>query len=236
MGVSPWRRLGRNPLARRTLLRAAQWTVRGGRVLSGPAKGLRITLAGSNPGYLLGGSEPLVQAMVARLGPGDVFFDIGANIGFFSLIAARNGATVFAFEPHPVAADALRRNARRNNLDVTLLEVAVGDAIGEVRIGAGPHLTARIADEGIAAEIRRIDDLDVPSPTLIKIDVEGYEERVLLGCAATLLSARPLVVCEIHGSTYESCRSLLVSAGYDVRLDDDGGMPHLVGRPGELKR
>ena len=89
------------------------------RVEAGPAQGLWLELnprTGQN--YLRGGAELTVQKILAeRLHPGMVFYDLGANIGLFTLLAARlvgDSGKVFSFEPDPENAARLRRNIQRN--------------------------------------------------------------------------------------------------------------------------
>jgi hypothetical protein len=80
-------------------------------IAHGTAAGLLMMGATSNPGYRLGTTEPLVQASLERhLVEGDVLYDVGANVGFFSLLGARlvgPRGTVVAFEPLPRNVDAL---------------------------------------------------------------------------------------------------------------------------------
>jgi FkbM family methyltransferase len=229
--ITVLRKLGRNRFARRAVLPAVRVVVGRGRVVAGPGKGLRLHLRGSNPGYLVGGSEPDVQRMVARLGPGDVLYDVGANIGFFSLIAARNGATAIAFEPSPTAATLLRRNARANQLDIQLFTVAIGEAPGHALLSADQHLTARIGHHGTPVRVVRLDDVDdIPPPTLVKIDVEGFETHVLRGMTRILRTHNPLIICEIHDRNLSGCMDILKELGYQSELHSNGGMPHLIAR------
>jgi hypothetical protein len=100
-------------------------------VRSGPAAGLWLHL---NPrtgtGYFEGGGEPEVQsALQQHLRPGMIFYDIGANIGFFSLLAARlvgKEGRVVAFEADPEIAGRLREHVARNEFgSITVEEKAV---------------------------------------------------------------------------------------------------------------
>jgi FkbM family methyltransferase len=187
---------------------------------------------------LLGASEPFVQQLLAeRLARGSVFVDVGASVGFFTLIAARLiGATghVYAVEPQPRAAAVLRRNVASNHLEnVTVLELAAGDHRGFSNIASGDHLTARLSEVGHVVRVLPIDELDLPSATLIKIDVEGAETSVLAGMQRLLTLRRPSIVCEIHGDTRAECERLLTTASYSVRMleESGGGMPHLLAEP-----
>jgi FkbM family methyltransferase len=105
---------------------------------AGPARGLWFEL---NPrtgwNYRSGHADSLSQSLIAeRLKPGDVFYDLGANNGLFSLIAARvvgDSGKVISFEPDPVVATRLRRNIQRNGFhNVTVAESGVWSKSGKV--------------------------------------------------------------------------------------------------------
>lgn len=158
--------------------------------------------------------EPNVEAVIAALlGPGDAFFDVGANIGYHTLGAAATGARVYAFEPVLRLRHRLDGNLRLNGLErrVVVSELALSD-----RSGSAAFYLARRVDDGshsliqgvpaksvecITVRTTRLDDhlrsTGAPSPTLVKIDVEGAEALVLDG-ATTLLDgpAPPAVILE----------------------------------------
>ncbi len=104
------------------------------RVEAGPAQGLWLELnprTGQN--YLRGEAELTVQKILAeRLRPGMVFYDLGANIGLFTLLASRlvgDSGKVFSFEPDPENAARLRRNVERNGFtNVTVIEKGIWSA------------------------------------------------------------------------------------------------------------
>jgi FkbM family methyltransferase len=236
-------------------------------VAAGPGVGLRIARAGASADYRRGTNELPVQAALAdHLRPGGVFFDIGANVGFFSLLAARlvgPGGRVVAFEPVPALAARVRANARRNRLaTVAVLEVAVSDAAGATFLVLAAHpggaaLAAAApppdATGTIEVATAAVDDLvaagRVPPPTVVKIDVEGAEAAVLRGMARTLLAHRPVVVCEVDGpdaAAMAARRSavvgLLEAAGYAVEVlppsypGSAWCVEHLLARPGGRAR
>lgn len=141
------------------------------------------------------GHEPLTLALLERLlRPGDIFVDVGANIGAFSLrAAARVGASgrVVAFEPNPAALRRLRKNIALNpHLRVEVIESAVSDRSGEVRLAQpdGWNLGGvRIDTEGTvrvrcAPLAELLPPLALAAPVqVLKIDVEGHEPAVLAG-------------------------------------------------------
>src|ERR687893_362807 len=87
------RRLGTwqfsGPLARRIVGWGSRWVRNRDRTIRhGVGAGLRFNTGDANPGYALGTTEPLIQeALASCLGPGDVFYDVGANVGFFTVLA-----------------------------------------------------------------------------------------------------------------------------------------------------
>lgn len=103
-----------------------------GTIRRGPGAGLRIDATGTNPGYLLGTADHQEQMWLAdHLKPGQTFYDIGANIGFFTLVGAKlvgaRGAVV-AFEPLPENVRQLERNVAINQLgNVRVVAAAVAD-------------------------------------------------------------------------------------------------------------
>lgn len=217
-----------------TRLAARESTIR-----SGVGAGLRFDATGGYPGYLLGTSEPAEQAILERvLQPGDTFYDIGANIGFFAVIAARivgDAGRVFAFEPSPVSAAAARANAARNELtNMTVVEAAVSSTCGRMRLdvshGPAQHRLAPGAD-GPDVEVVAIDgwrrQSGAPAPRLVMIDVEGAELDALAGMRRLLEDHRPIVVCEIHwlGEAFDRfIEECLEPLGYQVR-SLDGPIP-----------
>jgi len=139
------------------------------------------------------------------LRPGDAFIDVGANIGFYSLLASsmNAGAPVVAFEPHPVASERLRENSRINSFgNIRVREVAAGKAAGSAMLTSELGERNRIVaggdghDRSVEVKVVMLDDelselgIDPSSVALVKIDTEGFEANVLAG-ARRLLDARP---------------------------------------------
>jgi FkbM family methyltransferase len=157
--------------------------------------------------YWLGHHEPeLQETLREHVGQGSVVYDVGAHIGFFSLCSARLGASVVAFEPDPGNAARLRRNVELNDAAVEVIEAAVSDADGEVALDAGDSASERTIRPGRGVRAVTLSKFAAhrPPPTLIKIDVEGAEGRVLRGASSLLVQAAPVVVCEVHGEEAES--------------------------------
>jgi FkbM family methyltransferase len=136
------------------------------------------------------------------LRPNDLFLDIGANIGSFTILSARVcGARAIAFEPDPDTARILRKNVDVNDVNglVDVREVALGRVHGQIAFTVGLDTMNRVAepnDQSVqVVPIRRLDDIAAAeTPTLIKMDVEGFEYEVLSGAPRVLRSPSLLAV------------------------------------------
>jgi FkbM family methyltransferase len=181
----------------------------------------------------LGLVEPEVQQALTRLlAEGDVMYDIGASAGFFSLLGARLvGPTgrVYAFEPVPEVADALRHNAEINRLDqVAVKQIALSSHSGQAVLVLVPTNSWRLEEFGapehrrrsLSVQLATVDELvaagELEPPSLVKIDVDGAELEVIRGMEATLRRHRPVVVCELHDTNREFV-ALMRSNGYTVQ-------------------
>ncbi len=163
--------------------------------------------------------EAFVGRMAEALRDGDLFFDIGANIGLVCLPLARRfagrGMTVHAFEPETGNARDLRENVRLNGLaDVHVHEIALGDSDGTMslyldgEVGSGAH--SLIAGHSAAARPVAVPVTTAAgfarqhalAPAVVKIDVEGAEMAVLAGMEPLLAdrSMRELFI-EVHPET-----------------------------------
>jgi len=209
------------------------------RIEAGPAAGLWLEL---NPrvgrGYLRGETEAAIQELLAqRMQPGMVFYDLGANIGLFTLLAARLvGARgkVISFEPDAEIAARLRCNIRRNEFaNVTVIEAGVWSKSGYVNFvaadssspdrGVGRFLTGENEATGTPTQCVALDDLlgSLPPPDAIKCDVEGAEVEALRGAERLLQTRRPWVLCEMHSEANEhAVKQHLVRLGYTLEQLD----------------
>jgi FkbM family methyltransferase len=208
-------------------------------IAQGVGAGLLFNSSGGFPSRALGYVEPEVQQVLAeRLEPGDTFYDVGANIGYFTLIAARlvgPSGKVVAVEPQPEAVRRLRHNLELNGFDhVTIVEAAIGDEEGESPLVVSPEGILEWAAlepspprelPSIRVRTTTLDRLrtGLPAPRLVKLDVEGAEGRAVAGMRELLRHDRPAVVCEVHASLRE-LSAQLEAEGYDVvRLGPEGG-------------
>ncbi len=157
--------------------------------------------------FTLGEFEAAQSETVRRLlRPDDVAVDVGANLGWFSLLMAacvKPSGKVLAIEPMPPILPALERNISLNpGLAVELLPLAVGAERGELELhlfeGLSPgHASAatlgRSDYETFRVQVRSLDELldRERSPAFVKVDVEGSELQVLAGAKHLLASERP---------------------------------------------
>jgi FkbM family methyltransferase len=210
-------------------------------IRSGPGKGLWIHL---NPRfemeYLEGNYEPTVwRVLQSHLRPGAVFYDVGAHIGLFSLIAARNlgvQGSVFVFEPDPSNIRRIEEHASRNRLDALgIIPKAAWLTDGRMKFQRACFQSSMnrgaIAEDNLAARESTIEVETVtldsfgrehPLPSIIKIDVEGSEAAVLRGSEGIFRSAKPVVICEIHHAQAASdVTSWLQARGYVFEWVED---------------
>jgi FkbM family methyltransferase len=184
----------------------------------GPAAGLSIRV---NPrtgqDVCLGVVEPAVQDAVQKfLRPDMTFYDLGANIGFFSLMAARlvgPSGRVISFEADPEIAARLRENLAFNNFhhatveqkavwsEPTRVTFARADLNTSLDRGLGHvELIPSSSAETITVEADSLDHYTAthPVPDFVKCDVEGAELAVFQGASHVLREKRPILLVEIH--------------------------------------
>jgi FkbM family methyltransferase len=175
---------------------------------------------------LLGSYEPDQTTMMKELlRPGHVLFDVGAAVGYYTVLAAPlvgDEGRVVAFEPDPKNAAYLRKHVAINRLtNVTVHQTAVGNLNGRAKFAGGSGTgTGRLTESGTTTVgICRLDDFVATAgfPTHIKIDVEGAELDVLRGARQTLTSARPTIFLSTHGSkVYHACHEYLTELDYNL--------------------
>jgi FkbM family methyltransferase len=213
------------------------------RIRSGPLSGMTLDVDPRALDMVIGRYEPAIQAVLeSSLRAGDVAFDIGANLGYFTLVMAKQAGPrgrVVSFEPDPEMFSALTRNVGRNVADsngIVAIPAAVGAEAGAVRFARGWRSTrGRVVTDGgdLEVELMKVDDAAerFGVPRLLKIDVEGGEVDVLRGARAVLRNEKPLVLVEVHSEELENrCAQLLEEFGYecDRRVDLGKREPYLV--------
>ncbi|HWQ84176.1 MAG TPA: FkbM family methyltransferase [Anaerolineales bacterium] len=188
--------------------------------------------------YWLGVYEPnLQQAIKDLVQPGWVVYDVGANIGYISLIFARavsRSGHVYAFEALPDNFARVQENIRLNSAQDTITPVhaAVIEADKPVNFLVGPsNGMGKVAGSAGRQEIVYEHSLTVPgisldeyvfgqghpAPNVVKMDIEGGEVLALPGMQRILQEAHPLLLLELHGPESASlARRILTEAGYHL--------------------
>ncbi|AXG07707.1 FkbM family methyltransferase [Haloplanus rubicundus] len=175
----------------------------------------------------------LIERVLSVVDDDDVFYDIGANVGIYSCLVGTqlSSGTVVAFEPTPDAFGILQSNVERNDIDARLFDVALTNENGTAHMSVRGQTGHELSDgdgETVDVETRRADDLvtehGLPSPDVIKIDIEGAEYLALDGFRETLADV-PChhLFCEIHsekvteiGGSAEEVEELLRSQGFEL--------------------
>jgi FkbM family methyltransferase len=187
--------------------------------------------------------EPGTMAWIeSEVKPGDVFMDVGANIGIYSIAAAVRMAgrgTVYAFEPHKVNALTLMKNVQANALgrQITVLSCALSDKQGMIEFNYHSLASASTASQlghrrvagttadfdPVASETVYATTVDaliglgaITPPTLVKIDVDGNEVAILRGMAELLRSPRRprSLQVELNVGEQAAIVGLLADCGY----------------------
>lgn len=197
-------------------------------VRKGPQQGTRFSLT-SGSHFWLGNYEPENAAMMERsLRPGDIAFDVGAHVGYFTIYMSRlvgPGGHVHCFEPRGINLRFLRRHLRVNRIEnVTVHEACVGDSSRSARLETrqGGTGTAFLSESGdLPVRMVSLDDMidrgELPVPKYIKVDVEGAETRVLRGAERLLSRHHPRLLVATHSpELFSECSEVLREYGYDV--------------------
>jgi len=141
----------------------------------------------------------------------NVFYDIGAHIGIYSLLLGtvfRNSPlSIFAFEPTPRTAELCRVARDANNLNFSIMQTAVGCDSGEIDFYLSTKTESsnsmnsdfRPGSEKISVPLTTIDRVvasGIPYPSIMKVDVETLEPDVLVGSRKTISQFKPIITCE----------------------------------------
>jgi FkbM family methyltransferase len=198
-------------------------------ILQGPLRGKKWIVGSSTHGCWLGSYEYGKQkAFIDEVKPGQIVYDIGANVGFYTLLSSLLvGATghVVAFEPLPRNLVYLRRHLELNGCaNVMVLPVAVSDRPGHAQFDSShdPSM-GLLSDHGtVEVETVALDPLvqsgAIPPPDVIKIDVEGAEPQVLAGTVGLFNLQKPLIFLALHGQDVgRQCRDFLDGVGYQLQ-------------------
>jgi FkbM family methyltransferase len=196
--------------------------------------------------------EPTVWKMLMeQMRPGDVVVDVGANIGLYAIALAKRGAEVIAFEPDPVNFTALQKHVSLNRVknEVRLFQTAVGQSDDfvyfEARGNSESHIKNTDASESQKIKCMSLDTVLAGEKIhILKIDVEGYEEKVLKGALNLLRDSNRSPRCiyiEVHpyawndiGTTSESILQILGECNYNEKCDKNDDYVDKINECGEL--
>jgi len=183
------------------------------KIQDGPLRGHRWIrfMHTYNDQYVSGAYEADMQhALVRHLRPGMVFYDVGANAGFFTLLGAclvGNAGHVVSFEPHPTTARLLKKQVSANGIEnVSVVKAAVTKHVGVAQFSDDrPSVMNSLVAPGQSERMVEVKTTTLdweakryPPPDLIKIDVEGAEIDVLQGAVELIKRNRPILLVEIH--------------------------------------
>lgn len=198
-------------------------------ILRGAMRGTKWRVGSSSHGCWLGSYERKKQLAIAQwLQQGAIAYDIGANVGFYTLLFAKAvgpEGRVFAFEPSPVNLADLLRHLRINEVsNCRVVSAAVGRdvAIGSFDFGPSPRM-GRLSRSDTTLHVPTV-SLDwlvsrgaLPAPTLLKLDVEGAEAEVLSGASSLLEGRNAAWFVALHGEAATTqCAKIFRRFGYKI--------------------
>ena len=179
--------------------------------------------------------EPLTTKIIAdNLNSKSVFFDLGAHIGFFSIVAAAICKRVECFEIDPKCVPIIKRNIKINGFkNISVNNVAISDREGKIKIPVldNPRPMLSISGQNVQDKFIKVKSTDLDTfikknkikPDLIKIDVEGAEYNVLRGMKKTLKKKNIKLLVEVHpgqlknfGHTYHDVIRILRKSDYKI--------------------
>jgi len=176
--------------------------------------------------YLYDTELPIYNLLLSDLRPADVFWDVGAHLGMYTLPVGKylRDGRVVAFEPDPVAAKFLKKNVSLNKLrNVFIVEKALCDRNGDGFFDPKLGRISDKSDKGVqVVECTRGETLvnggKVPSPDVVKIDVEGGELEVVHGLGNLLHKIRVMII-EVHptkGAKVDDLKKILRKTGFNL--------------------
>lgn len=197
-------------------------------ILQGKLRGNQWIVGSSTHGCWLGTYELKKQiAFESLVSQGDVVYDVGANVGFYTLLASvlvGPSGCVVAFEPFNANLHYLRRHLELNSAEnVQVVSAAVTATGGDVTFEPGSNRTTGRVSRSGRLQVRGM-SLDsgcrggrFPPPSVIKIDVEGGEADVLRGAKDILKAHRPVIFLATHGfESHETCCAILRTLDYEI--------------------
>lgn len=201
-------------------------------IVAGRLKGKKWIVGGGITQVLGRWQEKYTDKFAESIYPSSVVYDVGANAGWYTLLASELAdprGKVVAFEPLPAALRILKGNVKINHCtNVQVVEAAVSDSEGtatffsvaDSTLGSLSSLYGP-APNTTTVKTVKIDSLVkkeiIPAPDVVKMDIERGELAALKGAASTLVEPAPMIFLATHGfDMYVDCCRLLTSLGYAV--------------------
>lgn len=202
-------------------------------ILQGRLKGKKWIVGAGEHGYWLGSYELRKRLAFERIiQPGAIVYDIGANVGYFSLLAALLAGPegkVFAFEPLPRNLDYLQKHIKINKIyNIQIIKAAVSNQKGEAFFDLGPSAAMGHLSESGEIKVRMVclDQMleagELQPPDYMKVDVEGAEYDALRGAQNLLKTYRPVLFLDTHNrNAHHLTIKLLEELGYRFEILDE---------------
>lgn len=198
-------------------------------ILRGKLKGKKWIKGSSINGCWLGTYEFDKQLIFQKyIKPGMVIYDIGANVGFYTLLSSvltGNSGKVFAFEPVSRNIYYLKQHLKLNEINNTnVIEKAVLNKSAKIKftLSSDPSMGHISEDGEIEVNTISIDEFveqGNPPPDLIKMDIEGAEFEALIGAKEILISKKPVIFLATHGDDIKNkCLELLKKLNYTIKI------------------
>lgn len=214
--------------------------------ISGVSAQYRVTSVSEFSIFNKQSERQILEDILGRVEDDDVFWDVGANIGLYTCLVTQSLSETVAFEPFPKNASRLEENISLNKLKdkSSVYQYALSDqtrggklSVVNENVGTGQNRISnnKITADEIEIEEKRGDNLirkGIPTPTVLKIDVEGAEMQVIEGLGDILSSAR-LIYCEVHNdeshdNRLDEIRKTLSEYGFEVELILDRGDQNIL--------
>lgn len=201
-------------------------------ILQGPLKSKKWIKGSSVNGCWLGTYELDKQTLFGKeLKSGMIVYDVGANVGYYSLLASELTGTegkVFSFEPLPENLSFLKMHISLNETEnISVVEKAVSSKASKMKfsISRNRSMNSLSNDGEIEVDVISLDEFikqGNPSPDLIKMDIEGAEYEALNGAKEILRNKKPVLFLATHsGELRTQCLKLLAEFGYTVTAIDN---------------
>jgi len=175
--------------------------------------------------------EPCTTEWIKKMEKGSILFDVGACIGSYSLLAGVNKVKVYSFEPEPENFSILSKNLEINNIQANAFCLAIGDKkeVGELYVsrgGAGQSCHSFNSPSEYSKEQTKVGclsmtldeliEMGLPHPDYIKIDVDGFEYKVIKGATNTLKKGVKELLVEVNTKNPEHNEMVkyIASLGY----------------------